>query len=563
MDRFPERLSMKPTAAMSTSLDQTSRASGRGWVVLLVLLVLAGAIAALRLHTFHEPIERDLITYMMVGHAMNKGGWTYIDGWEIKPPGVYALYALAEWAAGFGEPEIYALTVVASIATLIGVYVAGSARGGRASGLWAAVFWVLISGAPTLEANQPNTEVFINACVIGALALLVQAGNSTSRGIGRAIAVGLLFAAATTFKQIIVIDAFVLSVAHIAFAGDLPGGRRRALRDVAIFAVVGALCWFSMIAFFAATGRFEIFWLTNFANARAYAGNPLFNFYRYVREAHVFPRILWFLAPLIGLIMLGALRDRRMLTSRLWGLYLATLFAVQIKIPTNGASFLAHYYQYWLPLLAIGGGWAAGVRTPRLRLLPSWTMPVAGAVVALFLTGYQAYYLTLPADEWSRLKYGDVVLDGRDIGRTIGTLLQPEERLYQHGYHPEYYFYSGHDPSMRVALWSQHLSDNWPTADLLIKPHIAALKAAKPDLITVDTPTKPARSSEPETPGLIWRLLVGKLSVNEGRHAQSVLDTLLSDYRTVEIPDLERYHDVQFYVLRSSPLDHRLSGGKP
>src|SRR3981189_338581 len=150
----------------------SERASLGSWVVPLILLGLSIAIAALRLRTYNEPLEPDLITYMLFSHALNRGGQLYVDSWILKPPGIYLIYALAERVAGFGELQVYLLNVGAAVVTLVGVYVAGATRG-RISGLWAAAFWTLLCGAPTLWANQPNTEVFINACAVWALALLL------------------------------------------------------------------------------------------------------------------------------------------------------------------------------------------------------------------------------------------------------------------------------------------------------------------------------------------------------------------------------------------------------
>ena len=359
---IPEKVILGSAQDLSRPVPEFSR---QWWVVPLVLLILAITIATLRLRTFDEPFERDIVTYLMIGHAMNRGGQVYVDVWDVKPPGICEIYALAEWMVGFGDLQIYLLNIVSAVVTLVGVYAVGAARG-RNAGIWAAAFWVLLCGAPSLQANQPNTEVFINACVVWALALLLRASDS-SAGIMQAVAVGTLFAVGTTFKQIVIIDAMLLSCAHVAFATGLPGGRRRALRDVVIIAAVGAICWFTMIGYYAATGRFEIFYVTNFSNARAYAGNPLFNLFRYVREARFFPRFLRFSAPIGSLVLLGAFRDRRGLGERHWALYLTALLALQIKIALNGTGFLPHYYQYWLPMLAIGAGWTAGVKTPKDR----------------------------------------------------------------------------------------------------------------------------------------------------------------------------------------------------
>src|SRR5262249_10514727 len=160
----------------------------------------------------------------------------------------HLLYALAERMAGYGEPEIYLLNIAAAVFTLAGVYAAGAARG-TAAGLWAAAFWTLLHGAPTLQANQPNSEVFINGCVIWALARLLRAGRDG--GVGPVLGAGVLFALGSAVKQLVVVDAALLSCAHVAFLPAGPGGRRRALRDVAIMAGIGAAFWAAIVGYFA------------------------------------------------------------------------------------------------------------------------------------------------------------------------------------------------------------------------------------------------------------------------------------------------------------------------
>jgi Dolichyl-phosphate-mannose-protein mannosyltransferase len=551
-----------PDETLASPLDRhdvRAESSIPWWVVPIVLLFLSTAIALLRLRTFDEPFERDITTYLLNGQALNGGGQVYVDAFEIKPPGIFVAYALAEWAAGFGELEVYVLSVVAAVITLFGVYVAG-ATAGRNAGLAAAAFWVLLCSAPSLQANQPNTEVFINACVVWALALLVRAGDS-SRGASLAIAVGVLFAIGSTFKQLVIVDAALLCCAHVAFAAGLPGGRRRAVRDALLIAAIGAATWLAMFGYFAATGRFEIFWVISFSNARAYAGNPVFNLFRYVREARFFPRLLWFTAPIAGLVVLGALRDRRSLLERRWGLYLTALVALQIKIPLNGPGFLPHYYQYWLPMLAIGAGWAVGSKARQPSPIPAWAMPAVGAAVAAFLLIQQGSYFFLPADEWSRLKYGDSTLKERALGRAIGNVLRPEEQLYQHGSLPGLYYYSGHHPPS-LLLWTMQLNDTWPAARLLLRQHLASIKKNPPDLVVVVN--RDELGPTPKGPmGLMERLLGGRPTVfDEGRNAQMALDPLLPECRAVKIETLRDFPDAQCYVRRGSPLDKRLGSAE-
>ena len=328
------------------------------WIeALIVLGVLAALLAVARLHTYDEPIERDLVTYMLVGHAINMPErQMYADAWDLKPPGLYLAYAAAERLVGYGEAQLYLLGVASALVTLVGVWWAGGAMG-RACGLWAALFWILIASAPSLEANMPNTEVFVNAFSAAALGLLLRAEG---RGRARWLAVlgaGAAFAIGSTFKQTIVFDAALIGIAHMLFPPE--GARRRdAVVDVMVMALLGVVVWLGFFAYFLAIGDFELFWVTNFLCPKAYSGSPLFT------RISVYAR---------GSVRESQARVRSTAALTDWTGNLATTRPVTIAamgaLPWGGGGrpvddcinwcLLAHYYQYWLPLLAIGAAWAA------------------------------------------------------------------------------------------------------------------------------------------------------------------------------------------------------------
>jgi hypothetical protein len=151
-------------------MDATSTTSARRTWPALALLGLALVIATARLHTYHEPLERDITAAAVIGHEMLAGRSLYADMWDHKPPAIHVTHALAILLAGYGPGAVYLLNIVAAITTLGGTYLAASAVGGVVAGLWGAVFWTLVSGDLWLQANQPNAEVFINACVAWAFA---------------------------------------------------------------------------------------------------------------------------------------------------------------------------------------------------------------------------------------------------------------------------------------------------------------------------------------------------------------------------------------------------------
>ena len=144
-------------------------------VVVPALIGLAALIFVLRLHTYNEPLERDLTTYAVVAHELLGGRALYSDLWDHKPPAIHVTYAVGELVAGYGRDSIFFLSVTASVLIMLACYRAGSVMGGgTAGGLIAATLWALVSGDLALEANQPNTEIFINVFLTAAFAIFLR-----------------------------------------------------------------------------------------------------------------------------------------------------------------------------------------------------------------------------------------------------------------------------------------------------------------------------------------------------------------------------------------------------
>lgn len=190
MTRMPEPQS-SPDSAFESE-PGPSRKSVTPTVLTLAVLALLVAVA--RLHTFHEPLERDITLYAVISHEMLGGRELYSDLWEHKPPAVFLTFAAGELLGGYGPLSIYLLTVTGTIAILIGLYQAARhLGGGEFGGLFAATCWAVLSGDLYLQGNQPNTEIFLNASLVWGLAILAQA-RDRPLGPWRAALVGALFA---------------------------------------------------------------------------------------------------------------------------------------------------------------------------------------------------------------------------------------------------------------------------------------------------------------------------------------------------------------------------------
>src|SRR5438094_9806843 len=121
-------------------------AGGKGVTpaVLALLALLALGLSLARLHTYAEPLERDITGYAVIAHELLAGRRLYAEVWDHKPPAIHATYAAAEWFAGYGPDAVFLLNLVAAVTTLLGAYVAGRALGASAAaGLVTAAFWTI------------------------------------------------------------------------------------------------------------------------------------------------------------------------------------------------------------------------------------------------------------------------------------------------------------------------------------------------------------------------------------------------------------------------------------
>src|SRR5437868_1104345 len=160
------------------------------------------------------------------------------------------------------------MNVAAAIATLVACYFAGAAGSGPLGGLIAATLWTLASGDLAIEGNQPNTEVFLNASLTTAFAVLVRSDKDRV-GTVRALIVGLLFAIASLYKQIVVVQAAFLALAY--FACSRPGDRKRAIVNVAIIGLTGVAIWGAVLFYFFARGSGSAFLEAIFTYNRYYS----------------------------------------------------------------------------------------------------------------------------------------------------------------------------------------------------------------------------------------------------------------------------------------------------
>lgn len=221
-------------------------------VHLVILLAIA---FALRAYTFGDPnLFIDEAFYFAAGNAMHHGALPYVDVWDRKPFGLFALYWLI---AGFSSsPAAYQIA-----ATLFAALTAWMI--GRIVRLWSAWPGALGAGIAYLFLLAPfqgfggQAPVFYNLFIAIAAWLVIRSAPQLARGeAGHAIPLAMLSAGlAITIKTTALFEAAFLGLYALAM---LPGSLR--LRRGAAWALIGAAPTLAIMAGYALAGHWSEFW---------------------------------------------------------------------------------------------------------------------------------------------------------------------------------------------------------------------------------------------------------------------------------------------------------------
>lgn len=496
---------------------------------LLALIALAVLLAVLRLHYLDWPPNRDVTTYSVIARELLEGEQLYADVWDHKPPAVFVTFGLAQAALGYGPVTLYALNLIAGLAVLFAVFWAGTASGmGTGAGLWAAAFWVALSGDLSLQMHDPNAEAFMNVCAVWGFVLLLGSASGSSRQ--RAALAGLLFAAATMYKQVMVTVPLALGLAHIA--SPPPGVERRsAVGDVLVIAAIGAGGWLSFFLVMALSGHLGdvldvLFYSASYAADRASVvekiGPTGLLSEMWDRFGVVLPLVL-----LGGVGMLAGLGRGR----RGWILLAAYSLGAAAAIALPGR-YYRHYFQLGLPPLVIACGWATVTLRARSSGL-SRRLPQLGAAAALlYVSVFQVRYYRASAEEMLPRTYAEIYLATQQLGRELDSLLLAGETLYQWGSETGLYFFADRRPPSAILAWPLIRG---PLATGLTSKALQELQEQPPSIVVV---AHYVADSEPQHPVLEWTY---------------------ANYRPVPaLPETLTRHFALF-VRRGSPLDTRVN----
>lgn len=246
---------------MTIAREAPRRAAvGADWFAAAVLIV---ALLATRAIFFGDPVaDFDEQLYSFVGWRMTEGDLPYVDQWDRKPFGLFAIFAVAHWLFG---PGAIAFQLAASLAALAGallVYFLAREQVDRASAAVAGVLYLLFLALYGSQSGQ--SEVFHTPMMLAMLWLVRdwRRPDAPRRAVLAMLIGGLaLQVKYTVLPQCLFFGAWAL-------LGQWRTGARlpRLARRAALFALLGMLPTMLVALFYFWRGHFDEFWFANFVS---------------------------------------------------------------------------------------------------------------------------------------------------------------------------------------------------------------------------------------------------------------------------------------------------------
>jgi 4-amino-4-deoxy-L-arabinose transferase-like glycosyltransferase len=478
-----------------------------------------------RLQTYDGLLGLDTVTYSVIANELLEGRSLYTDLWDHKPPAIHLTFAAVQALVGQGPQSFFLLSSFASILTLLGVYSAASAGGrGARVGVWAAAIWAVISRQVYLGTDSPNTEEFINICVIWTFALFLRS-EEAFRDWKKIVIAGALFALASLYKPVAVVVAIVFSLVHLFFTRGNKTERRRAFFQVSIMAAVGVGAWVMTAGYFFFQNRFADFYYAVFEFNQNYAGNPVQNIIKGFQGNYLYR---WFLSPLLLLFAIssiGVLLSLKNKISRSQAMMAGYVLSVIVMISLPGRYF-AHYYQFWLPLLAVSTAWSLQALVDQLKnnnFVSSNIIVSTFLLIQLFL---QVITYTQYQQRWNTAYFGSYRVV-KNLSKTMGSFLLPEETFHAFGFGVGLFYYAHRSPQTGlIATWGLK---NGTRASQFTERLKRDLSTPAVDLLVVDP----------------WFLKI----------IENYKDIFIN---YTKFPRENKYSPFELYYLKGSPLEKRL-----
>jgi len=482
---------IKP-ALPEAGLRPVDRFCLEAWQWISVLLVVVGAVW-LRWHLLEVPLERDEGEYAYGGQLLLQGVPPYQLLFNMKLPGIYAVYAAILALFGQTPAGIHLGLLWANIASIAGVFLLGRRIAGPLAAVCAGAVFAVLSVGQSVQGIFANAEHFVMVPALAGALVLVAALEGKRPWLF--FLSGVLLGAALVIKQ----HGALFSVwAGLAVAAELasgPGRMREVCRSLACLMAGVALPYGVTCLLLLKAGIFPQFWFWTVDYAKAYATQVPWsaawaNLADRVATIGMASPLLW-AAAVIG-IVLCLVRGSGV---RRPGLVLS-FFIFSVCSVCPGFFFRPHYFVLLLPAASLVSGIAIAHAAKALAGdRESWRIRAVALVLLLITLGGTLYrqrhflFQMTPAQACTDTYWPNPFNESLEIARFIQSNSKPSDTIAIIGSEPQIFFYTGRR-SATGYIYMYPLMEGHEFALEMQRRLIAEVEQAKPEyLLFVRIPT--------------------------------------------------------------------------
>ncbi len=434
------------------------------------LVAALGVVLLIGLPTLNFPYGPDQALFAYIGDQLAHGKTLYVDVWDVKPPGIFWLYALATRLPGEFR-GVRAFDMLWTLATVAAVYALGRHLWGRAAGALAGGLYGMAYATASGYWNMAQPDSFmVLPVMIGVLMWDREPRGAAGRGTFMA---GRLFGFAFQFRPVVALLPAALAARDLLGATDRKVAARRVVLMIGGAAAVVA----ATVLYLAVGGALDEYLYAQFRFAGQYArlGGPYSwdaltpgNFLSGMRGS-----LMWFAAsrlllsaPALAAVFVGgALRADR-------GVRLVSLLlSVAVATVVIQAKFFVYHWHLAVPFAALLAAWTFREVWHELRArfarAGATALAAAGVGGLLFFTPQitdpwlgewrdSAHYLRDPAyrqiyiDRFGLRGHGAYSYKAsEEVASYIRARTRPADTLFVWGYDPNLYLSAGRESASR------------------------------------------------------------------------------------------------------------------
>lgn len=447
-----------------------------GFILLFVTVV--------RIRLLGFPLERDEGEYAYMGQLMLQGIPPYQLAYNMKLPGIYALYAIFEALFGQTASGIHAGLLCANLTAIILLFLLCKKLFSSTAAIVAGATYAALSLSYSVLGFAAHATQFIVPCVLGGFLLLLHALEQP-----RVILFflsGILLGLSVLVKQSAAPFCIwgVVAIALSPWSAQTTNKRKLLFASLLTAGVLTpiAMTFFTLYS----VGVFEKFWFWNFTYLKTYAsqisiGAGLVIFKDNFLEVIGDYSILWITSFLgLGVICLSSkMREKK------WLLLSFTFFSFLSICP--GLYFRSHYFVTLLPATALAVG--AFFDFIHKKWIPRKNL-VLILFFAVLLAGLSAQkdYLFLESPmKLSRIIYGgNPFPESPKIAKILQAMTRPNETIAILGSEPQIFYYSNRR-SATGYIYMYALMENQVYSLDMQKEMVREIESANPRFIVFVT----------------------------------------------------------------------------